>query len=618
MGMLLQPLVWCTIGYEADPFQGLSSEEIRRIRRKSNMHVTPMDTSNISAADIDIRGVSASVSDSGGTNATSVGPNAYDDDGVSSDEDEQKPEKPFRSKTLVSWIRYATTYREPTISDRLKLVNSNEIAMFQFVTTVFNILLIPCFSVAVTNLQCFAGLLTAPTTITSSVSYYLCELTELGTSVRHNLPGTNYALQILCSAYDNSSLQTISATYQLPFVYGNQCMAEIMSAYVPVLMLNYFITGFFMPLLYLLVMHFCNNRVEVVKETLHKSERLRAERKLEQQRSTRDALKVKVKTKTAVTEETPGSSNGNGNGNGTDGGIVVDIDSTLSGPVTRTETESESGSESFIREQEPLSLCNCFSRAYLATAGLLERFQWWVIRQLMTSTLRYWPIEVVMQNRRESKFTQKMDFSGSRSLLFSTVGAIVHLLTYGLAYSPLAILISMSVVTTTAQYQYIIQMHVNQLYKMEDNLTCLRIYRRKITADCRGLWKVFGHYIDVILVIAGLFNALYLGDTAINIDVIWRIAGIIPCVYWFIKRVWVRVDMESYKDVTIRATRAISRRVQAMYGVSDMAGEDWALPVQSNVNHTKTSNTSSGGGGGSSCGGSTTGGETLNPLVTGI
>jgi hypothetical protein len=162
-------------------------------------------------------------------------------------------------------------------------------------------------------------------------------------------------------------------------------------------------------------------------------------------------------------------------------------------------------------------------------------------------------------------FDEKIDFSGARLLVFSTLRSILTLLTFGLGYSPLALVILLVMMMNTAQFQHIIQSHFDSLHKISDpkqKEILLERYRVKLGEDCKGMWKIFGKYVDVLLSCAGCFTAFYLYDTSSGSNTIAQLAFLVPLSYTLGKIIWRRVHPKSYATVSHILTKRVSHRLE--------------------------------------------------------
>mgnify|MGYP003385340760 FL=1 len=180
-----------------------------------------------------------------------------------------------------------------------------------------------------------------------------------------------------------------------------------------------------------------------------------------------------------------------------------------------------------------------------------------------------WPINFLIIERKET-FDERVDFTGARLLLFSTLRAIIVLLTFGLAFFPLAVIVVASMLINTAQFQYLVQHHFNTLRSVHNKATGMElktIFKEKLSADCRGMWKVFGKYADVLLTFAGLFNSLYLYDTYSGNKLVALMPFLVPFCYTVGKIIWRVVHKKSYITISNYATKAVVLGVRASNSV---------------------------------------------------
>ena len=136
--------------------------------------------------------------------------------------------------------------------------------------------------------------------------------------------------------------------------------------------------------------------------------------------------------------------------------------------------------------------------------------------------LVFWPIQWTTTFYKEklkiSRFTNDdkdriAHYLPARIVVFNIVGAYAVLLTFGVAYPPLAVIIAISIEAFAAIWKVILQKHIDDIYSIPNNLVNIVIFRNRLEHDCRKLWKVFTKSLSLLLLSCSFFYGLYFVDT---------------------------------------------------------------------------------------------------------
>lgn len=192
----------------------------------------------------------------------------------------------------------------------------------------------------------------------------------------------------------------------------------------------------------------------------------------------------------------------------------------------------------------------------------------WSLRQCCASVYRFvlegleqhfffcWPLEFVMKHNREG-FVAQRDFSGALDLMGVILSAYLTIMTFGVLYPPLGVLIGLSLTVIVGLYQVSVQLYFLDATKMHDRIVSALVVDR-FDDDARRCLKIWYRSKGTLLLCAGAFYALILHDVAP--DRMWYslMALGVPLTWSFATQFWRNVDETSYQAASKRATSAVS------------------------------------------------------------
>ena len=203
---------------------------------------------------------------------------------------------------------------------------------------------------------------------------------------------------------------------------------------------------------------------------------------------------------------------------------------------------------------------------------------------------------LIRRSSLESSNRQKLfvgqNYLPARIIIFTIIGAYVVLLTFGIAYPPLALAIAVSVSSLTAVWQIILQTHINDCFAIPNNTDHIHLFRRKLERDCRRLWKVFTRSIGLMLVCCSGFYALYFMDVTPGSLTLCLVSVLIPLAAYIVKLMMKYGVSGAYRTLTRtvvresmeRGTGGVSmvwlRVSNSLRGRGSSASSDEAIPGQ--------------------------------------
>lgn len=155
-----------------------------------------------------------------------------------------------------------------------------------------------------------------------------------------------------------------------------------------------------------------------------------------------------------------------------------------------------------------------------------------------------WPLQFALKYKRFVFESNSREYFQARTILFSIVGGYVVLLTFGVAYPPLALVIASAMVSLTAMWQIIIQRHVDEVKFLSDE--DLVLFCGKLEMDCNEVWKSFIRSYALLICSCSFFYGLYFVDVTPNYSGIAIVAVAIPTSWLLIKNLVKSADKTAY------------------------------------------------------------------------
>ena len=163
-----------------------------------------------------------------------------------------------------------------------------------------------------------------------------------------------------------------------------------------------------------------------------------------------------------------------------------------------------------------------------------------------------------------------------RVIIFNIIGAYAVLLTFGLNYPPLAVVIALAVISLTAGWQIIIQQHISDLYDIPNNEVDIEAVRARLEHDCRRLWKVFTRSSSLLLFSCSFFYGLYFLDTVPGTYYFGFIAIGVPACWHVLKVTMKTFNKNLYKEASKKVVSTID---VAVSGVRKIGGNKYRHSV---------------------------------------
>jgi hypothetical protein len=155
-----------------------------------------------------------------------------------------------------------------------------------------------------------------------------------------------------------------------------------------------------------------------------------------------------------------------------------------------------------------------------------------------------WPLQFALKYKRFVFESNSREYFQARTILFSIVGGYVVLLTFGVAFPPLALVIASAMVSLTAMWQIVIQRHVDESSYLSDEDQVL--FCSKLEMDCKEVWKSFIRSYALLIVSCSFFYGLYFIDVTPNYYDAAFVSVAIPTTWLIFKNVVKAVDKQAY------------------------------------------------------------------------
>lgn len=231
---------------------------------------------------------------------------------------------------------------------------------------------------------------------------------------------------------------------------------------------------------------------------------------------------------------------------------------------------------------------------------------------------------------KNGAFNVVRPFVEARIFLFQIVGAYCVLLTFGLAYPPLAVVIAISVCTSSLVLHMIIQKHITDCFHLTTTIKkyveCkstedpdadadadgnsgidtteeeafqlhrydyLVLFHSKVERDCQKLWKVFIKSLSLLLACCSVYYGLYFIDTIPHSITPAMVAVCIPVGYHLVKNI-LRLGFKSIYENLSNYMRGVLMSLFLMkksYVANNTTCEERSNGIElSNINNRNTSN----------------------------
>lgn len=178
-----------------------------------------------------------------------------------------------------------------------------------------------------------------------------------------------------------------------------------------------------------------------------------------------------------------------------------------------------------------------------------------------------WPLQFALKYKRFVFESNSREYFQARTILFSIVGGYVVLLTFGVAYPPLALVIASAMVSLTAVWQIVIQRHVDESNYLSDEDASLFCY--KLEMDCNEVWKSFIRSYALLIVSCSFFYGLYFIDVTPNYYVVAIVSVAIPTSWLMFKNTMKAVDKKAYHRWTENTMYIFHKIVRVALGSSN-------------------------------------------------
>ena len=318
----------------------------------------------------------------------------------------------------------------------------NEFAIgctFQYLCIIFNVLLAPCIAICVANGNCFANVFIQTDPVEIELSYPVCTL-SLAVDRNFSIVPQNDVTTQDCLT------ETTSAPYQEPFyppfLYSFQCSSALVSAYAPAFIIQYALAGFIVPLMEFFVWR-------SIRSHLSTDETKNRDKSPNYSPSYIDVITCKL---CAIDRMRYGTL-----------GIIIDFFWPVSEILSQKYGMYKHTNPRYREESLKQSLGPSLYQSFIHSI---------VESQLSASDGHHDPSMVSEMNvdSRAPNAIHNQRFSPSRNKIFAIIGALSVMLSFGVVYPPLALVIAGGILNMTLVQVYIVQSHINECADDENEL----------------------------------------------------------------------------------------------------------------------------------------------------